>query len=252
MLTIDKIEGTDIYEFSIKGDIDENSVKDFYDLLAVKSQENQQIKLLGTINDFPGFEDFKAFSATMKMKYKAISNISKYAVLSDKDWINAILPVGNFVTPGIPMKHFDLGERDNAIAWLKKDEQKEFSEDHYLSKMNVENIRGTNIYKFTIDGKIDEAGMTALYTILKDKTREGKINLIAYFKNFDGFENFKSFIEGMKLDFAVFGNLDKYAIITDKKWIKKVADIESKLIPGITMKGFKEDKEAKALSWLKE
>ena len=252
MLTIDKIEGTDIYEFSITGNVDENSIKDFYKLLEVKSQENHKIKLLGTINNFPGFEDFKAFSATMKMKAKAISNISKYAVLSGKDWINGILPVGNFVTPGIPMKHFNLEERDNAIAWLKKDEQKEVSEAEYLSKMNVENIRGTNIYKFTIDGKIDEAGMTALYTILKDKTRNGKINLLAYFKDFDGFENFKSFIEGMKLDFAVFGNLEKYAIVTDKNWLKKIAEIESKVIPGITIKSFAEAEEAKALSWLKE
>lgn len=92
--------------------------------------------------------------------------------------------------------------------------------------------------------------MTALYNILKDKSRNDKINLLAIYKNFDGFVSFKAFIEGIKLDFAAIGNIDKYAIITDKKWVKTLAEVESKILPGITMKGFSQDEADKAFDWL--
>jgi hypothetical protein len=251
MIHFEKIEGTDIYEFYIDGDIDKESVGDFYKLLELKSEDRQKMKLLGTINEFPGFKDFKAFSSTLKMKVKAIGNINKCALLSDKDWVETVLPIGDFVTPGIPVKHFNLDEKAKAIAWLEKDEIKTYSEEEYLSKMDLQKIKGTNIYSFTLDGKIDEGGMTALYNILKDKSRNGKINLLAIYKDFDGFDSFKAFIEGIKLDFAAIGNIEKYAILTDKKWVKTLAEVESKILPGITMKGFSLDEEDKALAWLK-
>jgi len=251
MINLNKIEGTDIFEFSIDGDIDEKSVKEFYTLLELKAEQNQKIKLLGVINEFPGFKDFNAFSATFKMKAKAIGNLGKYALLSEKDWIETLLPAGNFITPGIPMKHFKLNEREKAISWLKIEEEKNYSEEEYLSKMDIKQIKGTQIYSFTIDGKIDEGGMTALYNILRDKSRVGKINLLGIYKDFDGFDSFKAFIQGLKVDFGAIGNMEKFAIITEKKWVHKLAEIESKLLPGITIKGFEENEETQALSWLK-
>lgn len=251
MIKLNKVEGTDIFEFLIDGDIDKESVEDFYNLLELKSKSHQKIKLLGVINEFPSFKDFNAFSSTFKMKAKAIGNLGKYAILSDRDWIETLLPAGNFMTPGIPMKHFDLDEREDAIAWLKIDKDKNYEEDEYLSKMDVKKIKDTNIYSFTVDGKIDEGGMTALYNILKDKSREGKINLLGIYKNFDGFASFKAFTEGIKVDFGAIGNIEKFAIITDKEWVRNLAEIESKVLPGIVIKGFSTDKKEEALNWLK-
>ena len=251
MLKLEKIEGTDIFEFSIDGDIDKESVEEFYKLLELKAEQHQKMKLLGTINEFPGFKDFKTFSSTLKMKVKAVRNIGKYAILSDKEWIETLLPTGNFLTPGIPMKQFDLDERKKAIAWLEKDDVKTYKEDEYLSKLDIKNIKGTNIYSFTIDGKIDEGGMTALYNILKNKKHEGKINLLATYKDFDGFDSFRAFTEGLKVDFGALGNVEKYAIVTDRKWVHKLAEIESKILSGISMKGFALDEADKALEWIK-
>jgi vacuolar-type H+-ATPase subunit C/Vma6 len=91
-----------------------------------------------------------------------------------------------------------------------------------------------------------------LYRIRKDKTREGKTNLLAYIEHFDGFDSFKTLTEGLKVDYASFGNIDKFAIVSDKKWIKNIAEIESKILPGITMKGFDEGEKDKAMAWLQD
>lgn len=252
MIKLNKIEGTDIYEFLTDGDIDNESMDTMYQFFELKSENNEKVKLLGTVNEFPSIDGFKSFGKALKMKKTAMGSIEKYALLSDRDWIETLLPIGNFVTPGIPIKHFDLDERDEAIKWLNNDEDNTVDEDKYLTKMNIENIKNTNIFTFTVDGEIDEGGMTALYNILKDKSREGKINLLGYYKDFDGFDSFKAFTNAMKVDFAALSNMDKFAIITDKKWAKTLAEIESKIIPGISMKGFSENEETEAINWLKE
>lgn len=251
MIHLKKLEGKNIYTFSLEGDINKADVEKFYALLEESTTKEHKLKLLGIIDQFPGFENFKSFSSTMKFKTKVVSKISKYAIISNKGWIKSMLPISNFLTPGIPMKHFDLDKRNEAIAWLEKDEDNTYTEEKYLSKMDVKRIEDTNIYSFTLDGKIDEAGMTALYNILKDKNKNGKINLIGYYKDFDGFDSFKAFTEGIKVDFAAFSNLEKFAVVSDKNWVKTVIDIESKVIPGITMKTFSETEDAKALDWLK-
>lgn len=250
MITIDKIEGKDIYQFKVEENVTKEDAEKFYSFLKEGTQDGQKLRILGIVNDFPGLKDLKAFGATAKMKVKAIKGIQKYAVLSDRDWAETLLPVGNFLSPGIPMKHFDLDEKDEAIAWLENDRYKAYSEEEYLSGMDIEHIKGTNIYSFKIDGEIDEAGMTALYSILKDKSGEGKINLLATFTDFDGFENFDSFVEGLKVDFAAFGNIGKYALVSEKKWIKTLAPVGNFLSPGIAMKAFDMKDMQKAIAWL--
>jgi hypothetical protein len=39
-------------------------------------------------------------------------------------------------------------------------------------------------------------------------------------KHFSGFGNISALIEGIKVDIAAFTNLNKFAMVTDKKWVK--------------------------------
>lgn len=210
MIKIEKLEEKDIYTFEIEGDIDKNDADKITQLLLA---ENRKIKLLGIVKEIPGFEDFKSFSETLKTKMKSVSNISKYAVLTDRDWIENILPIGNFIVPSIPMKVFELDEKGKAIAWLEND----VDEDDYLTEMNIDHIRGTNIYSMTIDGEIDKAGMSVIREILKKKAKNEKINLLAIVKDFEGFDDFGAFVEGLKVDVEGIGNVEKYAIVSNKK-----------------------------------
>ena len=69
MINLERLEGKDIYTFSIIGDIDQEGVEKFYKLLTIKSEEHKELKVLGIINHFPSFESFKAFSKTISMKF---------------------------------------------------------------------------------------------------------------------------------------------------------------------------------------
>jgi len=245
MIHLNKLDEKDIYTFSIEGKIDEESAKEFYALLEVKALQNEKIKLLGSIREFPSFESLKAFTATMSMKASALKNIEKYAILSDRSWIEVFAPVGNFLTPGIPMKKFSLLEMDDAIEWLEKEEPE-------TSPMLVSKIEGTDIHTFTVDGKMDELGMSTVYSILKNKTSDSKIKLMAIIEDFDGFDNVKTLFQGLKVDLAAIGNIEKYAIATDKKWVQKMGPVGDFLTPGMPMKVFPLSEKDNAVAWLKE
>ncbi len=52
--------------------------------------------------------------------------------------------------------------------------------------------------------------------------------------------------------FGLIRKFDRCAVLVDKKWIKKVGEIEGALIPGLDIKGFNRDEEVAAEAWLAE
>ncbi len=122
MIKIEQVQDKDIYSFTIGKTISEADSQEFIDFLELHADDGNKVNLIGIINNLPGFEDFSAFTATLKMKTKAIGAIAKYAVLTDKSWLESAVSIGNFFTPGIPMKHFHLNEMQDAIVWLESNE----------------------------------------------------------------------------------------------------------------------------------
>lgn len=121
MIAIEQIANKNIYVFQITDDIEKEGVEKFLSFLAAKAEKGEKMKMIGEVKSFTGFENFKAFAEAAEMKLKAASSISKYAVLSDKDWVQTVVPVADLITPNIPIKHFALNERDQAIEWLEMD-----------------------------------------------------------------------------------------------------------------------------------
>ena len=87
-------------------------------------------------------------------------------------------------------------------------------------------LDGKNIFQFTIDGKVDETGMAAMYQIFKEHSKDSKISLMAIIKYFDGFDHVKTLIQGLKADFMAICKIDKDAVVTDETWIKKWKKLE--------------------------
>ncbi|MNP71590.1 hypothetical protein D3C76_1679940 [compost metagenome] len=50
--------------------------------------------------------------------------------------------------------------------------------------------------------------------------------------------------------FRVVRRFDRMAVVADKKWIRKVSEVEGTLIPGLTIKAFDSHQAADAEAWL--
>lgn len=54
----------------------------------------------------------------------------------------------------------------------------------------------------------------------------------------------------LPLLFGFIGKFKKAAILTDKKWLQKVSELEGMLIPGIQIKAFSTEEKSSAEEWL--
>ena len=52
--------------------------------------------------------------------------------------------------------------------------------------------------------------------------------------------------------YRTFKEFDRVAVVSDKKWIRKVSEFEGALIPGIDIKAFDSNSESEAEAWLLE
>lgn len=105
---------------------------------------------------------------------------------------------------------------------------------------------------YRLDGKITEEEMTAVLAIFKEKIERNE-NLIVYQEvvSLGGVE-FDALIEKFKFFIDVgISHFSKIAVVTHKKWIHKLVDLEGRLFKNIDMKGFSIEEKNKAIAFLK-
>lgn len=77
-----------------------------------------------------------------------------------------------------------------------------------------------------------------------------KFNVLAIMHDVDG-SSFRGAVQGMKFDAKRWSQFQKFAVVTDKKWIQTVAAIGNYL-PSIEAKQFDKDQIEQAWQWIKE
>lgn len=122
MIKIEKIENKDIYTFKIEGKIDKQGIDNFESIFDSYKDKKNTLKLIAIIDGIPDFENFESFTETMKMKFSALGILAKYAIISEKKWMEKLIPVADFLTPNLPIEFFEKGKINDAIEWLEKDE----------------------------------------------------------------------------------------------------------------------------------
>jgi hypothetical protein len=71
-----------------------------------------------SIRSFPGWQNFEALTSHLKFIADHQRNIERIAVLTDSGFLKLMPGIaGLFVHP--TLRHFDLGQRDQALAWLE-------------------------------------------------------------------------------------------------------------------------------------
>ena len=110
-----------------------------------------------------------------------------------------------------------------------------------------------NAVAYRFGGKITEAEMTSVITIFKEKINRGE-QLIVYQEvvSLGGVE-FDALIEKLRFFLDVgLSHFSRIAVVTHKKWIHHLVDLEGKLFKTIEMKGFPIEEKDKAITFLKD
>ncbi len=105
---------------------------------------------------------------------------------------------------------------------------------------------------YRLEGKLTQKEASSIFSMFREKIDKGE-ELILYQEivSIGGFE-FDVIIEKLKFlhDFGL-SHFRKVAVVTHKKWLHKIVDLEGKLFKGIDLKGFSIDQKDKAIEFLK-
>jgi hypothetical protein len=105
-----------------------------------------------------------------------------------------------------------------------------------------------NALAFQMLGKITESDMNMVLRNAKEKIESnGNIVILEKIDSFEGIE-IAAIVEEFKYLFEVgISNIVKIAILTDKKWIEHIVNIEDKIFSNIEMKCFAIEEQAEAV-----
>lgn len=247
-MDLKRLEGTNIYEFRVTGKLTENEVNKVQQSFREFRERGEKIKLLGVIDEIP-MPELSSFDDIVSLKIDAFKVIEKYAVLSDKNWVEKWVPVANFFTPGMPTKAFTLHEKDHALEWLENTEFKTYAPEDYLANISITEI-GEDTFQVEFSHEtLTYASMSALYELFSRKAKS-KINLLVILNEFPSIENLKTLVKGLQTDLSAYGKIEKYAVVTDKKWIDKLSGFVNFITPGIDIKTFDKEEEKEAKHWI--
>jgi len=120
--------------------------------------------------------------------------------------------------------------------------------------ITLKNTPQDNIVAYEIDGEIDKAGINEVFAAVQEKIeRLGKIRLYAEIKSIGGWKSFEDFSEMLKDKIGMVGSIgkvEKYAIVSDKSWIKAYGKFSDFVMPTMDIKVFEPMDNALAMTWL--
>jgi SpoIIAA-like len=102
-----------------------------------------------------------------------------------------------------------------------------------------------------IDGRINKEDIEKLATYIEDKLlKNKKLRIYIEVTKLEG-TSLEALFKDLKLGIKYFSDFDKKAVVTDKKWMKKVAAIADKIFPNIEVRCFSFEDKEKAMEWAK-
>ncbi len=104
----------------IEGTVDEEDAKKIEEYVDEHFGDDEPFNVIAYMNEVES-TTFKGTLKGMKFDGKRWNQFQKFAIISDKNWIQAATNIGS-ILPGVKAKHFKKDEVDEAWGWLLKNE----------------------------------------------------------------------------------------------------------------------------------
>jgi len=110
-----------------------------------------------------------------------------------------------------------------------------------------------NVIDYRVGGKVTEEEMKSVLSLFRDKIDGGE-KLIIYQEVVSiGGAEFEALVEKLKFFRDVgMSHFSRIAVVTHKKWLSRIVDMEDKLFKNIRMKGFLLEEKEQAIAFLKQ
>ena len=116
--------------------------------------------------------------------------------------------------------------------------------------MEINPYKDTNLYIVEVRKSDGPKVFAEVFEFFTKNWESEKVKLLGVFEEFEEFESVKYFVETMQVDHTKIKRLEKYAALSNARWLEQVLEFERKLVPNIPFKFFKSGNKKKAIDWL--
>lgn len=220
--------------------IDQIEINELYGKMKTLIEKNGEVNLIIQINDIKGIKNLKAIFTELRYKWFVLRHLRKYAIVTDKNWIENLNEIAGFLTPKIEIEEYGMDELQEAIDWINAPTH---NEKNGMAIWSKENYLHLIVYdKLTlVDYKI-------LNKTMHDYEKE--VSLLIEFSDFEGL-TLRAFLEDLKMGFSHYRKFKKIAIVLNKN-LKTLVKLTDLMTPGITFKSFPYHELEAAIHWLNE
>ena len=237
----------------LSGGMTAKDVEDAYRATEEALKENERISLFAEVD--PSMQlTFEGLVKDFVAGVRTWGNLHKYyrlALVTDKTWMGAVARAEGIVFSSVDIRVFNHEDRDKAFAWaaekpepLPKPEPAEPSI-HFLQTTSE------TVFAYEVNGRLHERDIKAAVTELKPfMERDGKFNILARMKDFNGFDLLSVFDDDLiRLKIKAPSKVDRYAVISPKPWLRNLLELVDPLF-NTQIRTFDSSEEDAAWEWV--
>lgn len=240
-----------VIALALSGKITGDDIQAYKRLLDEKLKAHEH---LGACVDMTGLADMNADALVEGMKADLklmghLNQFSRYALVTDKEWPEAIMRFLDPLFPMLELKVFAPDARAEALAWAGDFKTSDTTRPPAISwiETNREDVRA-----FQIDGMLTKEEMPTVMADLKAfLDAHEKVRLLVRIKRFAGFDPavlMQEDVAAVKLN--AMNKVERYAIVGAPGWMSSMVGGMNPMFKSMDMMSFPADQEAEAWSWI--
>ncbi len=223
-----------VVAFRVSGDLTADDITKAYAAAEEKLKENERISFFIEVDPTMGF----TFQGVVKDMVEGVNQLGKLkryyraALVTDKGWMAALARVEGLVFSSIDLRVFGPGERDKAFAWASETPEPIPAPVEPEPSIHFIQTTSDDVFAYEVNGRLREKDIKSAVRELKTFIeREGKFNVLARMKDFNGFDLLSVFDDDLiRLKIKAPSKISKYAVVGPRSWMRNLLELVAPLV----------------------
>ena len=216
-------------------------------------KENERISFFAEIDPSIKFT-FEGLAKDVSEGIRRWGRLSRYyraAVVTDKSWMAALARAEGIVFSSVDVRVFEPADRDKALTWASETPEPKPTPVEPAASIHFLQTTKEDVFAYEVDGRLREKDVKAAVAAVKPYLeREGKVNVLARMKNFNGFDILSVLDDDLiRLKFKAPAKIAKYAVIGAKPWMRNLLELVDPIV-STEIRTFDASEEAAAWEWV--
>lgn len=238
----------DVIGMRLGGHMSQSEIEQILGRIETALEANEKTHLYVEAESYKGF-DTAGFAQQMSRGWKMIGKLERFgrvAVVSDTSWIRWAARIESALLPGISYETFTMDEREQALSWVKGEEELPHRPAFTIIETDNPNVLG-----FELAGRITAEELDDVSDYFNAQLEQGRpkrlLGRLSHYRGFAPAGIMDEDFWAMKRD--MIRTLTKYAVVGAPRWMESMIQALDPIFR-VQIRCFDSASEAEAWEWL--